>query len=56
MTAKYSPEDNKLRLYSVSRLDRVTYEGVRAAGFVWAAKQGFFVAPMHPAVFPVSPA
>ena len=45
-TATYSPEDNKLRLYSVSRLDAETYARVKAAGFKWAPKQGFFVAPM----------
>jgi hypothetical protein len=43
--ATYSPEDNKLRLYSVSRLDAETYARVKAAGFIWAPKQGFFVAP-----------
>ena len=45
MQATYSPEDNKLRLYSTSRLDSDTYARVRAAGFMWAAKQGLFVAP-----------
>jgi protein-L-isoaspartate O-methyltransferase len=44
-TATYSPEDNKLRLYASSRLDKETYERVRAAGFIWAPKQGLFVAP-----------
>ena len=44
-TATYSPEDNKLRLYSVSRLDPETYARVKAAGFIWAPKQGLFVAP-----------
>jgi protein-L-isoaspartate O-methyltransferase len=44
--ATYSPEDNKLRLRSVTRLDRETYERVRAAGFIWAPKQDLFVAPM----------
>jgi hypothetical protein len=46
MTATYSPEDNKLRLYSTSRLDPETYARVKAAGFIWAPKQGLFVAPM----------
>ncbi|HSW27534.1 MAG TPA: DUF3560 domain-containing protein [Burkholderiaceae bacterium] len=46
MTATYSPDDNKLRLYSLTRLDRETYDRVKAAGFAWAPKQGFFVAPM----------
>lgn len=46
MTATYSPEDNKLRLYSMARLDPETYARVKAAGFGWAPKQGLFVAPM----------
>jgi protein-L-isoaspartate O-methyltransferase len=45
-TATYSPEDNKLRLYASSRLDKETYERVKAAGFHWAPKQDLFVAPM----------
>lgn len=45
-TATYSPEDNKLRLYASSRLDKELYERVRAAGFIWAPKQELFVAPM----------
>ena len=45
-TATYSPEDNKIRLYASSRLDAETYARVKAAGFIWAPKQGFFVAPM----------
>lgn len=46
MHATYSPEDNKLRLYSESRLDSETYGKVKAAGFKWAPKQDLFVAPM----------
>jgi protein-L-isoaspartate O-methyltransferase len=46
MSATYSPEDNKLRLYSVPRLDATTYARVKEAGFKWAPKQEFFVAPM----------
>jgi protein-L-isoaspartate O-methyltransferase len=46
MTATYSPEDNKLRLYASARLDKDTYARVRAAGFIWAPKQELFVAPM----------
>jgi protein-L-isoaspartate O-methyltransferase len=46
LTATYSPEDNKLRLYSTSRLDSELYARVRAAGFIWAPKQDLFVAPM----------
>lgn len=45
-TATYSPEDNKLRLYSLHRLDAETYARVKAAGFKWAPKQDLFVAPM----------
>src|SRR6202790_2811076 len=45
MHATYSPEDNKLRLYPLSRLPKELYERVRAAGFIWAPKQGLFVAP-----------
>ncbi|WP_211109503.1 DUF3560 domain-containing protein [Azospirillum tabaci] len=44
-TATYSPEDNKLRLYTAFRLDRETYDRLRAAGFVSAPKQGCIVAP-----------
>ncbi len=46
MTATYSPEDNKLRLYSATRLDADTYQRVKAAGFSWAPRQQLFVAPM----------
>lgn len=45
ITATYSPEDNKLRLYPASRLDADTYERVKSAGFKWAPKQELFVAP-----------
>jgi hypothetical protein len=45
-TATYSPEDNKLRLYSSTRLDRELYDRVRGAGFIYAPKQELFVAPM----------
>lgn len=45
-SATYSPEDNKLRLYPACRLDSEEYAKVRAAGFIWAPKQGLFVAPM----------
>lgn len=45
-TATYSPEDNKLRLYSRSRLDADLYARVKEAGFHWAPKQELFVAPM----------
>jgi hypothetical protein len=46
LTATYSPEDNKLRLYAATRLDADTYTRVKAAGFAWAPKQELFVAPM----------
>jgi hypothetical protein len=46
MTATYSPEDNKLRLSSLTRLDKETYNRVKAAGFKWAPRQEIFVAPM----------
>ncbi|VVE56956.1 methyltransferase type 11 [Pandoraea aquatica] len=46
MTATYSLEDNKLRLYSVFRLPADLYQRVSSAGFIWAAKQDCFVAPM----------
>ena len=45
-TATYSPEDNKLRLYSPTRLDAELYARVKAAGFKWAPRQQLFVAPM----------
>lgn len=45
MTATYSPEDNKIRMRSVSRLPRDLYDRVKAAGFQWAPKQELFVAP-----------
>lgn len=44
--ATYSPDDNKLRLYSVSRLPTDLYERLKRAGFRWAPKQELFVAPM----------
>ncbi|HGM5491685.1 TPA: DUF3560 domain-containing protein [Serratia fonticola] len=43
--ATYSPDDNKLRLYPLHRLDEETYATVSKAGFKWAPKQRFFVAP-----------
>lgn len=45
ITATYSPDDNKIRLYTVQRLDPATYARVNAAGFGWAPKQELFVAP-----------
>jgi hypothetical protein len=46
LSATYSPDDNKLRLYASSRLDADTYARVKAAGFKWAPRQKLFVAPM----------
>ena len=46
LTATYSPEDNKLRLYASTRLDAETYAQVKEAGFSWAPRQQLFVAPM----------
>jgi hypothetical protein len=44
-TATYTPDDNKLRLYPLGRLDDETYKLVHDAGFRWAPKQELFVAP-----------
>ena len=46
MTATYSPEYNKLHLYSVSRFDPELSARVREAGFIFAPQQELFVAPM----------
>lgn len=45
ITATYSPEDNKIRLYSSARLDDETFARVKEAGFKWAPRQELFVAP-----------
>lgn len=45
LSATYSPEDNKLRLYTLRRLDDDTYARLHAAGFRFAPKQDLFVAP-----------
>jgi len=45
ITATYSPDDNKLRLYTMGRLDEETYKRVHDAGFRWAPKQELFVCP-----------
>ncbi|MEO1986415.1 MAG: DUF3560 domain-containing protein [Martelella sp.] len=45
ISATYSPEDNKLRLYASRRLDAETFQRVKEAGFKWAPKQELFVAP-----------
>lgn len=45
ITATYSPEDNKLRLYPSARLDAETFQRVKDAGYKWAPRQELFVAP-----------
>lgn len=45
ISATYSAEDNKIRLYASRRLDDETFQRVKAAGFIWAPKQELFVAP-----------
>lgn len=44
-TGSYSPEDNKLRLYSATWLPKPVYNRIYAAGYRWAPKQKLFVAP-----------
>ena len=44
LTATYSPDDNKLRLSSATRLNRDVYDRVKAAGFSWAPRQDQFIA------------
>ncbi len=41
----YSPEDNKLRLYSSSRFGDDLKQRIKKAGFRWASKQSLWVAP-----------
>lgn len=48
VTATYSPDDNKIRLYASSRLDAESYQRVKAAGFRWAPKQELFFATWSP--------
>jgi uncharacterized protein DUF3560 len=43
--ATYDAADNKIRMRFASRLPKDVYERVRAAGFIWAARQELFVAP-----------
>jgi len=47
-TGTYSPEDNKLRLYFVSRLDKDLYLESKNAGFHYAPKQELHVAHWSP--------
>ena len=44
MTATYSPDDNKLRLHSVDRLEAPAYARACKLGFRYAPKQELFVA------------
>lgn len=46
MRGTYSLEDNKLRLYPSSRLDKEDYKKFSDLGYKWAAGQKIFVAPM----------
>lgn len=46
--ATYSPDDDKLRLYSTARLADELYQRVRAAGFRYAPKQELFYAQWSP--------
>ena len=40
MTATYSPDDNKLRITSASRLDRATYDRVKGSRVSLGAEAG----------------
>lgn len=46
ITATYSPDDNKIRVYSTTRFAAEDFARLKAAGFAWAPKQECFVAPM----------
>jgi len=45
LRATYSPDDNKLRLYTTARLADELYQRIGAAGFKYAPKQELFYAP-----------
>ena len=45
ITATYSPDDNKLRIYTSGRLPQDDVDRMKAAGFRWAPKQSLWVAP-----------
>lgn len=47
-TCTYSPDDDKIRLYASSRLDKELYERVKGAGFRWAPKQDLFFVVWNP--------
>ena len=49
MNATYSPEDDKIRIYTDSRLDAEDYAKVKAAGYRWAPMQKLFYAVWTPA-------
>ena len=46
LSATYSPEDNKLRLYATQKLDAEIFQKLKEAGFKYAPRQQLFVAPM----------
>lgn len=45
LNATYSPEDNKLRIYTSEKLDLETYLQAKEIGFKYANKQKLYVAP-----------
>lgn len=47
-TATYSPEDDKIRLYPLTRLAQEDYDKLKARKFKWAPKQELFVAHWSP--------
>lgn len=49
ISATYSPEDNKLRLYADARLDDETYQHLKKNKFKWAPVQKLFVSYWTPA-------
>jgi SAM-dependent methyltransferase len=48
MRATYDPADDKIRIYSDTRLDPETYQRVKTTGFGWAPKQLCFFAVWRP--------
>ena len=46
--ATYDPADNKLRLYTLWRLDDIDYKRAKDCGFSWAPKQELFFASWSP--------
>jgi protein-L-isoaspartate O-methyltransferase len=47
-SATYSPDDDKIRIFPVTRFSKETYDRVKAAGFSWAPKQECFYAVWNP--------